>query len=77
MGLFVELKIDQSRFPTREDRERLAGVCPVDAFVVDDEGLRPHPENEDECTFCDLCVQKAPPGAIKVVKTYEEWLARS
>lgn len=77
MGLFVELKIDQTRFATREERERLAGVCPVDAFVVEGDRLVPHPENEDECTFCDLCVQKAPAGAVQVVRSYQEWLARS
>lgn len=74
MGLFVELKIDQSKFATPEERERLAAVCPVDAFVVEDDKLAVHPENEDECTFCDLCVQKSPPGSIEVVKTYQEWL---
>ena len=76
MGLFVEIEIDQSKFATREERERLAAVCPVDAFVVEESGLVPHPENEDECTFCDLCVQKAPAGAIKVVKTYQEWITK-
>ena len=74
MGLFVEVKIDQSQFPTLEMRKKLAAVCPVDALVATEEGLLVNPENEDECTFCDLCVQMAPPGAIRVVKTYQEYL---
>ena len=77
MGLFVEIKIDQSKFATREERERLAAVCPVDAFVVEDDRLATNYDNEDECTFCDLCVQKAPAGAIQVAKTYQEWLTKA
>lgn len=76
MGLFIELEIDQSKFATREERERLAAVCPVDAFVVEGDRLSTHPENEDECTFCDLCVQKSPSGAIQVVRTYQEHLTK-
>jgi len=77
MGLFIELKIDNSKFASVEEMREVAAVCPVDAFLVGEDGLRPHPENEDECTFCDLCVRKAPKGAIQVVKTYQDFLARS
>jgi NAD-dependent dihydropyrimidine dehydrogenase PreA subunit len=28
-------------------------------------------ENEDECVLCDLCVQAAPPGRVRIVKLYE------
>lgn len=77
MGLFINLKIDQSAFPTLEARQKLAGVCPVDAFVADESGLHAHPENEDECTFCGLCLRKAPQGSLQVVKSYEEWLTKA
>lgn len=76
MGLFIQLRIDQSKFATLEERQKLAAVCPVDGLVADENGLHPHPENEDECTFCDLCVQNAPKGGIQVVKTYQDWLAK-
>ena len=29
-------------------------------------------ENLDECTLCDLCIQAAPPGAVRIVKLYEQ-----
>ncbi|MGE5619580.1 MAG: hypothetical protein ACM3US_10025 [Sphingomonadaceae bacterium] len=76
MGLFIELKIDQTKFASLEEMKAVAGVCPVDALVADEKGLHPHPENEDECTFCDLCIRKAPKGAIQVVKTYQEYLTQ-
>jgi NAD-dependent dihydropyrimidine dehydrogenase PreA subunit len=28
--------------------------------------------NLDECVLCDLCVQAAPAGAVRIVKRYEE-----
>jgi NAD-dependent dihydropyrimidine dehydrogenase PreA subunit len=28
-------------------------------------------ENEDECTFCGLCLQACPSGAIRIEKLYE------
>ncbi len=27
-------------------------------------------ENLDECVLCELCINAAPPGAIRVVKLY-------
>jgi NAD-dependent dihydropyrimidine dehydrogenase PreA subunit len=76
MGLFIELKIDQSKFATLAERQKTAGLCPVDAFVADEAGLRPHPENEDECTFCNLCLQQSPAGSIEVVKSYQDFLPK-
>jgi len=74
MGLFIEVKIDQSKFATLEERERCARVCPVDALKAEADGLKVDSENEDECTLCYLCQEYAPSGAIRVVKTYQEWL---
>jgi Na+-translocating ferredoxin:NAD+ oxidoreductase RNF subunit RnfB len=76
MGLFIQLKIDQTKFATLQERQKLAGLCPVDAFVADADGLRPHPENEDECTFCNLCLQQSPKDSIQVVKTYQEFMGK-
>ena len=77
MGLFVELKIDRSKFASVEEMREVAGVCPVDALVAREDGIAVDPENEDECTFCDLCIRKAPKGAIQVVKTYQDFLSNS
>ncbi len=76
MGMFINVEINQAKFTTNAEREACARTCPVDALRVEGDQVRIDPENEDECIFCDLCVQKAPAGAIKVVKTYQEWLTR-
>ncbi len=77
MGLFIELKIDRSKFASLEEMREVAGVCPVDALVAKEDGIAVDPENEDECTFCNLCIQRAPAGAIRVVKSYQDFLFNS
>lgn len=74
MGLFIEIIIDQSKFTDLSEQKRLIRVCPVDALIFGETGLCVDNEKEDECTLCNLCIQNAPPGAIKIVKTYQPWL---
>ncbi len=76
MGLFVQVKIDQSKFSTKQARELCARVCPVDALKATEEALVIDGENEDECILCDLCVRNAPQGAVKIVRTYQDWMTR-
>jgi ferredoxin len=76
MGLFVKVQIDQTKFSTKQARELCARVCPVDALKATEQALVIDGDNEDECILCDLCVQQAPAGAVKVVRTYEEWMQK-
>ncbi len=53
--------------------KKLAEVCPVNIFGTDGDGdgkATIIEENLDECVLCDLCVQAAPPGSVRVVKLY-------
>jgi len=51
---------------------KLVEVCPVNIFALDADGkVVIVEENEDECVLCDLCVQAAPPGKVRVIKFYE------
>ncbi|MBI2914177.1 MAG: hypothetical protein HYY03_09695 [Chloroflexi bacterium] len=57
----------------RELAKKLVEVCPVNIFAqAADGGAQVVPENEDECVLCDLCVQAAPAGGVKIIKLYEE-----
>ena len=50
---------------------KLTEVCPVDIFAQTDGGtLRIVQENLDECVLCELCINAAPAGTIKVIKLY-------
>ena len=44
----------------------------MNIFAQEKDGrLRIVGENLDECVLCDLCVQAAPAGTVRVVKLYE------
>ncbi len=72
-SMFIRLEVDADAAADRELSKKLVDVCPVNIFDLDGEGkARVVEENEDECVLCDLCVQAAPPGQVRIVKLYEE-----
>ena len=76
MGLFVKVKIDQSKFTTQQARELCVRSCPVDAMKATEAGIEVTEENEDECILCDLCIRSAPEGSIQVVRTYQDYMPK-
>ncbi len=53
--------------------KKLAEVCPVNIFGQrEDGGLDIIQGNVDECTLCELCLDAAEPGAVRVIKLYDE-----
>lgn len=68
MGLFISLKIDRSK--CKDGCRQCADVCPVDIFALVDGALVSIEENEDECTLCNLCLERCPSGAIQLIKHY-------
>jgi NAD-dependent dihydropyrimidine dehydrogenase PreA subunit len=71
-GLFIDVQVDEKAAGDPVLAAKLVEVCPVNIFAKDGGGLRIVEENLDECVLCDLCIQAAPPGAVRVVKLYEE-----
>ena len=73
----LELLTESQRAALREKQVELAKkleeVCPVDIFAAsgEDGGVRVVRENLDECVLCELCIQAAPPGAVRVRKLYD------
>ena len=51
---------------------KLAEVCPVDIYAVEHGHVVLVEENLDECVLCGLCLDAAPPGAVQVLKLYDE-----
>ncbi len=70
-GLFIDVVISAASASDAALARKLEEACPVDIFEATDAGVRIVQENLDECTLCDLCIQAAPPGAIRIVKLYE------
>ena len=70
--MFIDVKVDPQTALQPELVKKLVEVCPVGIFAQADGGtLRIVEENLDECVLCDLCIEAAPKGAVKVVKLYE------
>jgi NAD-dependent dihydropyrimidine dehydrogenase PreA subunit len=71
MGMFVSLKIDEKLCEAMQTGcQRCIDICPVDVFRLQDGKIVTVFDNEDECTFCNMCVEQCPKAAVKVVKLY-------
>lgn len=72
MPMFVHLEVEPDAAADAELAKKLVEVCPVNIFEQADDGTaRVVEEEEDECVLCDLCVQAAPEGKVRVIKLYE------
>jgi NAD-dependent dihydropyrimidine dehydrogenase PreA subunit len=70
-AMFIKVEMTPKVVADRDLAKKLAEVCPVNIFGTDDDGKATIvEENLDECVLCDLCVQAAPPGGVRVVKLY-------
>jgi NAD-dependent dihydropyrimidine dehydrogenase PreA subunit len=71
-GLFIDVEVNVS---DPELAKKLEEVCPVDIYAERGGEVDVVEENLDECVLCELCVQAAPPGAVRVLKLYEDGAA--
>ncbi|MEX2253444.1 MAG: hypothetical protein WD649_04775 [Thermoleophilaceae bacterium] len=74
-GLFIDVEVADSVENDVELAAKLEEVCPVDIYA--DKGGRVEivDKNLDECVLCELCVEAAPPGGVRVLKLYEDGAA--
>jgi NAD-dependent dihydropyrimidine dehydrogenase PreA subunit len=70
-GVFIRVEVAGSARSDAELARRLEEACPVDIFAASAGGVRIVDENLDECVLCELCLDAAPPGAVRVVKLYD------
>jgi NAD-dependent dihydropyrimidine dehydrogenase PreA subunit len=71
-GLFIDVVLSKQAAADPELAKKLEDACPVDIFEATSTGVRVVEANLDECTLCDLCLEAAPEGAVRVVKLYEK-----
>jgi NAD-dependent dihydropyrimidine dehydrogenase PreA subunit len=69
-ALFINVEVDDSIAGDPELAAKLEEVCPVDIFKAVDGRIEIVEENLDECVLCELCINAAPPGTVKVIKLY-------
>jgi NAD-dependent dihydropyrimidine dehydrogenase PreA subunit len=70
-GLFIDVEVADEVRDDAEIAQKLADACPVDIYANKDGKVDIVEENLDECILCELCVQAAPPGTVKVLKLYD------
>ncbi|HWF72288.1 MAG TPA: ferredoxin family protein [Solirubrobacteraceae bacterium] len=70
-ALFIDVEVDASVAGDPELAAKLAEVCPVDIFRAGPNGVEIVPENLDECVLCQLCMNAAPQGTVRVIKLYD------
>jgi NAD-dependent dihydropyrimidine dehydrogenase PreA subunit len=70
-GVFIDVEVDESVRQDADLAAKLAEVCPVDIFAARDGAIAIVPENVDECVLCELCLDAAPEGAVRVRKLYD------
>jgi NAD-dependent dihydropyrimidine dehydrogenase PreA subunit len=70
-ALFINVEVDASVAGDRALAAKLAEVCPVDIFRAGADGVEIVTENLDECVLCELCMNAAPAGTVRVIKLYD------
>jgi NAD-dependent dihydropyrimidine dehydrogenase PreA subunit len=70
-GAFIRVEVDEAVRGDAELARKLEEACPVDIFAAANGRLEIVDVNLDECVLCELCLDAAPPGAVRVVKRYD------
>ena len=70
-GIFIDVEVDDSVAGDPALAAKLAEVCPVDIYADAGGRVDVVEENLDECVLCNLCVDAAPEGTVRIVKLYE------
>jgi NAD-dependent dihydropyrimidine dehydrogenase PreA subunit len=76
-GLFIDVEVDETVAGDPDLARKLEEVCPVDIFSADGGHVGLVEENLDECVLCELCINAAPPGTVRVRKLYSDELLSS
>ena len=69
--VFIDVEVDAAVAGDADLAKKLEEVCPVDIFEATESGVRIVEQNLDECVLCNLCVDAASEGSVRVVKLYE------
>jgi NAD-dependent dihydropyrimidine dehydrogenase PreA subunit len=70
-GMFIDVEVAGEARDDPELARKLEEACPVDIFASRDGHVEVVEDNLDECVLCELCINAAPPGKVRVVKLYD------
>ena len=69
-ALFIDVEVDEPVAGDPGIAAKLEEVCPVDIYRGMPNGVEIVRENLDECVLCELCINAAPAGTVRVIKLY-------
>ena len=70
-GMFIGVEVDESAASDPAMAAKLTEVCPVDIYADEGGKLAIVEENLDECVLCELCIEAAPAGTVRIKKLYD------
>ena len=76
-GMFIDVEIDDAIRSQADIAQKLEDACPVDIFKNADGTVDVVEENLDECVLCELCINAAPKGTVRVKKLYDGGMLQS
>ena len=76
-GVFIDVEVDPQIADQADIAQKLEDACPVDIFKNADGHVEIVEGNLDECVLCELCINAAPKGTVRVKKLYDEGVLRS
>ena len=76
-GLFIDVEVDDQIRDQADIAQKLEDACPVDIFKNADGHVDVVEENLDECVLCELCINAAPKGTVRVKKLYDGGMLQS
>jgi NAD-dependent dihydropyrimidine dehydrogenase PreA subunit len=74
-GLFIDVEVDEGVRGDAELAKKLEEVCPVDIYKATAGAIEIVERQLDECVLCELCLEAAPAGAVRVIKLYDDGAA--
>ena len=69
--MFIRVELDAALCAGAKECAECVSVCPVNVFRIAGGAVETDEGNEDECTLCELCIERCTRGALRIIKTYE------
>jgi NAD-dependent dihydropyrimidine dehydrogenase PreA subunit len=71
-SVFIDVEVAEPAASDVELAKKLEEVCPVNIYKATDSGVDIVRGQLDECVLCGLCIEASPPGAVTIIKKYEQ-----
>ena len=70
-GTFIDVEVAEDIRGDAGLAQKLEDACPVDIYANREGQVEVVEDNLDECVLCELCIQAAPAGKVRVLKLYD------